>query len=62
MELILLLRLMIIDKNMNAVEVEVNESLFRLLNVDFSKVVKHEKKRDLNITITEYLDSFKEEE
>lgn len=57
-----MLRLMIIDKNMNAVEVEVNESLFRLLNVDFSKVVKHEKKRDLNITITEYLDSFKEEE
>lgn len=57
-----MLRLMIIDKNMNAVEVEVNESLFRLLNVDFSKVIKHEKKRDLNITITEYLDSFKEEE
>ena len=57
-----MLRLMIIDKNMNAVEVEVNESLFRLLNVDFSKVIRHEKKRDLNITITEYLDSFKEEE
>ncbi len=57
-----MLRLMIIDKNMNAVEVEVNESLFRLLNVDFSKVIRHDKKRDLNITITEYLDSFKEEE
>ena len=57
-----MIRLMIIDKNMNAVEVKVNESLFRLLNVDFSKVIKHEKKRDLNITITEYLDSFKEEE
>jgi len=56
-----MIRLMIIDKNMNAVEVEVNESLFRLLNVDFSKIKKHEKKRDLNITITEYLESFSEE-
>ena len=56
-----MVRLMIIDKNMNAVEVEVNDSLFRLLNVDFSKIKKHEKKRDLNITITEYLNSFEEE-
>lgn len=56
-----MIRLMVIDKDMNAVEVEVNDSLFRLLNVDFSKIKKHEKKRDLNITITEYLESFIEE-
>lgn len=45
---------------MSSVEVEVSESLYRLLNIKIENIKNHEKKRDLNITITEYLDSFKE--
>lgn len=56
-----MIKLMIIDKNMNSVVVEVNESLYRLLNVKVENIKTHEKKRDLNITITEYLESFNEE-
>lgn len=56
-----MLKLMIIDKDMNSVVVEVDESLYRLLNVKKENIKIHEKKRDLNITITEYLDTFKNE-
>lgn len=52
---------MIIDKNMNSTEVEVNETIYRLLNIKKENIKKHQKKRDLNITITEYLESFKDE-
>lgn len=56
-----MIKLMIIDKNMNSVEVEVNETIYRLLNIKVESIKKHEKKRDLNITITEFLESFNDE-
>lgn len=56
-----MIKLMIIDKNMNSVEVEVNETIYRLLNIKKENIKNHHKKRDLNITITDYLESFKDE-
>lgn len=49
-------KMLLIDRNMNCVEVELSELNFRLLNVDYSKIKKHEKKRDLNVTITNFLE------
>lgn len=50
-------KMLLIDKNMNCVEVEISELNFRLLNVDYSKIQKHEMKRDLNSTITKFLNA-----
>lgn len=54
------LRLMLIDKNMNAVEFEINKLQFRSLHLDLSKIKGHERKRDLNKTITDFIESFEE--
>ena len=50
-------KMLLIDKNMNCVEVELTEMNFRLLNVDYSKIQKHEMKRELNATITKFLNT-----
>lgn len=50
-------KMLLIDKNMNSVEVEISELNFRLLNVDYSKIQKHEMKRELNSTITKFLNA-----
>lgn len=52
------LKLLIIDKNMNTTEIEINPYQFNSLGIDLSKVKKHDKKRDLNVAITEFLESF----
>lgn len=49
------LRLMIIDERMSATEIEINKLQFDSLGIDLSKVKKHDSKRDLNKTITEFL-------
>lgn len=54
------LRLMLVDEKMNTVEFEVSKIQFQRLGLDLTKITKHNKKRDLNITITRYLDSFNE--
>lgn len=50
-------KMLLIDKNMNCVEIEISELNFRLLNVDYSKIQKHEMKRELNATITKFLNA-----
>ncbi len=56
-----MLKLLIVDKNMNTTEIEINSIQFKSLGIDLSKVKKHEGKRDLNNEITNFLDSFKDE-
>ena len=53
------IKLLIVDEKMNTTEIEINSLQFKSMGIDLTKVKKHSKKRDLNITITEYLDSFK---
>lgn len=48
-------KMLLIDQNMNSVEIEISETAFRLLNVDYSKIQKHDMKRELNTTITNFL-------
>jgi hypothetical protein len=55
------IKLIIIDEKMNSVEVEINSLQYKSMGLDLSKVKKHEKKRDLNMTITEFLEKNKEE-
>ena len=50
-------KMLLIDQKMNSVEIEVTETTFRLLNVDYSKIQKHEMKRALNSTITKFLNT-----
>lgn len=53
-------KLMIIDEKMNSVIVEINSLQFRSMGIDLSNIKSHSGKRDLNITITEYLKEVKE--
>lgn len=55
-------RLIIIDENMNTIEFEINSLTFKTLVLNKINTKQHSKKRDLNVTITDYLDSFKTEE
>lgn len=55
-------KMLLIDKHMNCIEIEVSELNFRLLNVDFNKIKKHEKKRDLNVTISEFIQRMENED
>lgn len=55
------IKLIIIDEKMNSVEVEINSLQYKSMGLDLSKVKKHEKKRDLNMTITEFLEKNKED-
>lgn len=48
-------KMLLIDQKMNSVEIEISETAFRLLNVDYSKIQKHDMKRELNTTITNFL-------
>lgn len=48
--------MILIDKNLNLVEIEINEINFRLLNVDYSKIIKFENKRSLNKAISDFLE------
>lgn len=50
-------KMLLIDKKMNCIEIEISELNFRLLNVDYSKIKKHEMKRELNSTITKFLNA-----
>ena len=50
------LSLLIVDENMSTTEIEINVLQFQSLGIDLSKVTKHDKKRDLNVTITEYIE------
>ena len=55
-----ILKLLLIDENMNSAIIEINSLQFKSLGIDLSKVKKHEKKRDLNTTITNYLKELEE--
>ena len=48
--------MILIDKNLNLVEIEVNEINFRLLNVEYSKIKKYENKRSLNKAVSDFLE------
>lgn len=53
------IKLLIVDEKMRTTEIEINPFQFQSLGIDLTNVKEHDKKRDLNITITDYLDSFK---
>lgn len=55
-----ILKLLLIDEKMNTAIIEINSLQFRSLGIDLSKVKNHEKKRDLNVTITNYLKELEE--
>lgn len=50
------LKLLIIDKEMTLTEIEVNGYQFRSLGIDLNKVTKHTSKRELNKTITKFIE------
>ena len=52
------IKLLLVDKDMNTIIFEINYLQFKSLGLDLSNVKKHDKKRDLNVTITNYLESF----
>ena len=52
------IKLLIIDEKMNTTEIEINSLQFKSMGIDLSKVKKHSKKRDLNVSITEFLEGF----
>lgn len=47
---------------MNTTEIEINSLQFQTMGINKTRIKKHDKKRDLNVTVTEFLDSFKEDE
>ena len=53
--------LLIIDKNMNTVEVEVNSVIFSQLNIEANKVKKNKSKSELNKAVNDFLLQFKED-
>lgn len=55
------LRLLVVDKDLTTCEIEIDSYQFKNLGIDIKNAKKHEKKRDLNVEITNFLDSFKEE-
>ena len=50
------LKLLIIDKEMNLTEIEINRLQFQSLGIDLSKVTFHTSKRELNKTITKFIE------
>ena len=57
-----ILRFLIVDEQMNTTEIEINSLQFQTMGINKTRIKKHDKKRDLNVTVTEFLDSFKENE
>lgn len=55
------LRLMIVDSAMNTTEIEINKLQFDSMGIDLTKVKKHKNKRELNVELTKFLESFMEE-
>lgn len=55
------IKLLIVDKDMNSVVTEINYLQYKTMGIDLTKVKKHTGKRDLNIEITKFLESFNEE-
>lgn len=55
------LRLIVIDKQMTTCEIEIGSNQFKSLGIDVRKAKKHTRKRNLNITITEFIESFSED-
>lgn len=53
--------LLIIDKNMNTVEVEINSVIFSQLNIEATKVKKNKSKSELNRSVNEFLLQYKED-
>lgn len=49
---------MLVDKDMNTIEFEINKLQFKSLGLDLTKIKNHEGKRDLNVTITKFIESF----
>lgn len=54
------LRLLVVDKDLTTCEIEVDFYQFKHIGIDIKNAKKHEKKRDLNVEITNFLESFKE--
>lgn len=56
------LKLIVIDKEMTSCEIEVNANQFKSLGININNAKKHKRKRDLNITLSEYLERVNNEE
>ena len=55
------IKLIFVDGDMNTNEIEINRLQMMGLGVDLKNTKSHDKKRDLNVTITEFLNSFEDD-
>lgn len=55
------LKLLVIDKAMTMIEIEVNSLQFRSLGIDITKAKQHDSKRELNKSITAAIERMNEE-
>lgn len=53
------IKLLLIDEKRQSIVLNLTEQQFRCLNIDKTQIKKHQKRIDLNQTVTEYLNSFK---
>lgn len=54
------LKLIVIDKDMTSCEIEIDSYQFKNLGIDIKNAKIHTGKRDLNVTVTEFLEKVKE--
>jgi len=50
------IKLMMIDKDMTTCEIEVNAFTYKSLGIDYKKAKIHLGKRELNVTLSEWLE------
>lgn len=55
-------RLLLVDKDSNTCEIELPSFMIKQLNINSETIKKHSTKRELNKEITDYLNSFSEDE
>ena len=56
------IKLIVIDKDMTTCEIEVNALEYKSLGIDYKNAKIHLGKRDLNVTLSEWLEKVNEDE
>jgi hypothetical protein len=54
-----MIKLLLIDEKKNSIVVDLSESQFTSLGIDKDNIKEHSKRSDLNQTVTDFLNSFK---
>ena len=55
----MVIRLLVIDEKRNSYVLELSEQEFKHLRIQKEKIKKHQKRIELNKTVTDFLNSFK---